>query len=259
MGRVSGKLYILWWGCKFCGEVRENNNWKCHLLCSVCFNVVFWFVEFTCNPFGSNVGIVVWPQENGLLSSLLVEKYCSLLYILYSRFWFYLLKYIFGIEFCNGFCRWNSPNLISPQGMLGNTWIFTLLTLCKITVMECSLHCSVPYLIPPQIHTYPVVLKSPISRMVSLTSPNCVHHSLLHVFNVFCKFYFTFLICVFVMMALVLLPALGSELPENRDSDSFVSVAPVPSYSSSTWLLVKYSLNKIALNHCYGDTCKKLW
>lgn len=69
--------------------------------------------------------------------------------------------------------------------MLRNTCLFTLLTLCTITLVEFCLHCSLPYAIHPQIHIHPVELKSSIFLMVSLTSPNCVDLSPLHVFNVF--------------------------------------------------------------------------
>lgn len=69
-----------------------------------------------------------------------------------------------------------------------------------------------------QIHTHPVVLKLSSSVTVSLTSPDWVDLSPLCMFNF--SLYFTFLIDMFVMGALVLLPLLVCELLKNRNSGS---------------------------------------
>lgn len=88
-------------------------------------------------------------------------------------------KYISGTEFYNGFHRWNNPNLIFHQVMLGNTCIFTLLTLCKSTRGMFS----------------PCVLSLPHSSrfilIVSLPSPDWVDLSPLCMFNFFLIFYFS--------------------------------------------------------------------
>ena len=69
-----------------------------------------------------------------------------------------------------------------------------------------------------QIHTHPVVLKLSSSVTVSLTSPDWVDLYPLCMFNF--SLYFTFLIDMFVMGALVLLLLLVCELLKNRNSGS---------------------------------------
>ena len=82
--------------------------------------------------------------------------------------------------------------------------------------MECSPHPFSPYPTHPQIHTHPVVLKFSSSVMFSLTSSDWVDLSPLCMFNF--SLYITFLIDMFVMRALVVLPLLVCELLENRHS-----------------------------------------
>ena len=60
------------------------------------------------------------------------------------------------------------------------------------------------------------------------------------------------------MIALVLLPSLGWELLENRDTGYLIFMASKPGSLPSTWGLMKDLLNWIMLNHYYGDICKKL-